>query len=188
MTFTWIPFYKELAQELLQYRDNRQPIIDWIYDNLHGYIGHLKDDSDGHRVSDLDPFSVFAIFNRSITDNRQKDICAKFKEFVGLSAAVPDDFNGIPVMNTKRTNFMAFADRREDGDINRLWDVFADAVSDKDIADSYDALSNQFLIKFNLTIGLFWIRPDRFLPLDGNCQAYLKSLGINFDSRFFPAV
>ena len=58
MTFTWIPFYKELAQKLLQYRDNRQPLIDWIYDNLQGYIGHLKDDSDGRRVADIDPFSL----------------------------------------------------------------------------------------------------------------------------------
>ena len=49
MTFTWIPFYKELAQKLLHYRDNRKPLIDWIYYNLQGYIGHLKDDTDGRR-------------------------------------------------------------------------------------------------------------------------------------------
>ena len=185
MTFTWIPFYKELAQKLLQYRDNRTPLVDWIYANLQGYVFHLKDMSDGRPVPDIDPFTVFAIFNRGISDEKRKDICSKFKEFLGISAAIPEDFNGIPVMNTQRTNFMAFADRREEGDIERLWNVFIDAVNDNDIAASYDALNGQFLIKFNLTIGLFWIRPDRFLPLDGNCQKLMKSLGIVFDNRSF---
>ncbi len=68
-----------------------------------------------------------------------------------------------------------------------MWNVFEDAVLGKDIEKSYDALSNQGLIKFNITIGLFWIRPDNFLPLDGNCQDLLESLGIKFDrTKFLP--
>ena len=41
------------------------------------------------------------------------------------------------------------------------------------------------LIKYNLTIGLFWIRPDRFLPLDSRSQKSLKDLGITFDNTQF---
>lgn len=185
MAYTWIPFYKELAQKLLQFKNDRKPLIDWIYNNLDGYINHLKDDPEGKRVADIDPFTVYAIFNRGITHDKRIDICQKFKRYLNLTADVPKDFDGIPVMNTQRTNFMAFAERRKHGDIDRLWNVFTDAVLGRDIEDSYNALNGQFLIKYNLTMGLFWIRPDKYMPLDGTSQSMLKTLGITFDNTKF---
>lgn len=185
MAYTWIPFYKELAQKLLQFRNDRKPLIDWIYNNLEGYINHLKDDPEGTRVADIDPFTVYAIFNRGITHDKRIDICQKFKRYLNLTADVPKDFDGIPVMNTQRTNFMAFAERRKRGDIDRLWNVFTDAVLGRDIEESYNALKGQYLIKYNLTMGLFWIRPDKYMPLDGTSQSLLKTLGITFDNTKF---
>ena len=188
MTFTWIPFYKEFAQKLVQFRSNRKLLVDWIYANLDSsYIKHLKDAPDGRRVPDVDPFTVMAIFNRGITDDKRIDICTRFKEYLRITAPAPQDFNGIPVMNTQRSNFMGFEADRENEDIDRLWNVFEDAVLDKDIKASYNALSHQYLIKFNITIGLFWIRPDKYLPLDGNSQTLLNSLDVSFDkSKFLP--
>lgn len=187
MSFTWIPFYKKCAKELLRFRNDRTSLINWIYNNLQGYINHFKDDSEGSPMPDVDPFTVFAIFNRGITEDKRKDICNKFKEFLGISASIPDDFDGIPVMNTQKSNFIFFAKKRKEGDIERLWQVFEDAVCGNDIAKSYDALSNQGLIKFSITIGLYWICPDKFLPLDSFCQNFLVSLGITFDrTKFLP--
>ena len=122
MAYTWIPFYKELSQKLLQFRNDRQPLIDWIYSNINSeYIKHLKDAPDGRHVADIDPFTVYAIFNRGIAHDKRIEICQTFKDYHKISSSVPEDFYGIPVMNTQRTNFMAFAERREDGDIERLW-------------------------------------------------------------------
>lgn len=185
MAYTWIPFYKEFALKLFRFSRNRTPLVNWIYDNLQGYINHLKDAPDGRRVPDVDPFTVFAIFNRGITDERRIDICKKFKSFLDISASVPQDFDGIPIMNAKQSNFMAFADRREKGDLERLWNVFEGAVLGKDIEKEYNALENQYLIKYNLTCALFWIRPDLYLPLDSRSQTMLFSLGIIFDNRKF---
>ena len=188
MAYTWIPFYKELSQKLLQFRNDRRPLIDWIYSSIKGeYIKHLKDAPDGRRVADIDPFTVYAIFNRGITDDKRIEICTQFKSFLKISSPVPQDFDAIPIMNAKQSNFMAFADRRKDGDLERLWNVFELAVLNKNIEDAYNALSHQYLIKFNLTFGLFWIRPDRYLPLDGNSKDLLESLGIKFDrTKFLP--
>lgn len=186
MAYTWIPFYKEFAQKLLQFRNDRQPLINWIYSNIKSeYIKHLKDAPDGRRVVDIDPFTVYAIFNRGIAHDKRIEICQMFKNYLDISAPVPKDFDGIPVMNAQRSNFMAFADRREEGDIERLWNVFEDAVQDKDIEDSYNALQFQFLVKFNLTVGLFWIRPDLYMPLDSRSQNMLASIGITFDNTKF---
>ena len=32
--FTWIPFYQELAKALLEYKDDRRPLVEWIYKEL----------------------------------------------------------------------------------------------------------------------------------------------------------
>lgn len=187
MAYTWIPFYKELSQKLLQFRNDRTPLVNWIYENLDGYINHLKDNTHGKRVPDIDPFTVYSIFNRGITQDKRIDICNKFKYFLKVESPAPQDFDGIPVMNAKQSNFMAFEDRRRDGDLERLWNLFEDAVLDRSIKNSYDVLANQYLIKFNITFGLFWIRPDKYLPLDGNSKDLLDSLGISFDrTKFLP--
>lgn len=183
MAFTWIPFYKELAQKLLKFRNDRAPLIEWIYGNLDGFIGHLKDAPDGRRVADIDPFSVYSIFNRGLKDDNRVSVCSKVKDFLGISAPLPSDFNGIPIVNAMQSNFIAFEDRRKNGDVERLWQVFEAAVKDEPIQEKYDALKDQYLIKYNLTIGLFWVRPDKFLPLDGNCRRYLKTIGISVANK-----
>lgn len=185
MAYTWIPFYKELAQKLFRFSRNRTPLVDWIYGNLQGYINHLKDAPDGRRVPDIDPFTVLAIINRGITHDKKREICKKFKNYLNISAEVPQDFNGVVEMNSKRSNFIAFEDKRKEGDIDRLWKVFEDAVLGHDIEESYNALEHQFLIKYNLTFALFWVRPDLYLPLDSNSQKLLFSLGITFDNTKF---
>ncbi len=188
MKYTWIPFYIEFGQKLLKYRNNRTPLVNWIYDNIDGsLIKHFKDAPDGRRVPDTDPFTVMAIVNRGITWGKKITLCKQFKSFLEISAPVPQDFSGVPEMNNMLSNFMAFEDDREDGDIERLWNLFECAVLNKDIEEAYNALKNQYLIKYNITMGLFWIRPDKYLALDGNNKAKLVSLGIaSFDGRFVP--
>ena len=188
MTFTWIPFYKELSQKLLQFRNDRRPLVDWIYGNIDGsLIKHFKDAPDGRHIPDTDPFTVMAIINRGIAYNKKVKLCKQFKTFLEISEPVPQDFNGVPEMNSQKTNFMAFEDKRKDGDIEKLWKVFEGAVLDEDIEDAYNNLNGQYLIKYNITMGLFWIRPDKFLALDGNNKEKLISLGIaSFDGKFVP--
>lgn len=184
MSFTWIPFYKELAQKLLKYKSDRANLINWIYANLdNNFLKHLKDNKEGKRVPDIDPFTVFALFNRGTRPEKRTEFCTQFRSFLNITAHVPQDYDGIPVMNAEQSNFMAFEDRRKEGDIERLWAVFEAAVTDNDIQKEYDALSNQYLIRFNLTMGLFWIRPDKYLPLDGNSRDLLATLGIKIDDK-----
>ena len=179
MTFSWIPFFMEFAKKLLKYRENRTPLVNWIYDNIDGsLIKHFKDGTDGRRVSDTDPFTVMAIINRGITYNKKFELCKQFKSFLDISASVPQDFTGVPEMNNQRSNFIGFEEDRVESDIDRLWELFECAVLDKDIEDAYNALNGQFLIKYNITMGLFWIRPDRFLAFDGNNRKKLETLGI----------
>ena len=88
MQYTWIPFYKEFGQKLLKFRNNRTPLVNWIYDNLDAYVSHLKVGPDKLRLPDIDPFSVMAIINRSITWEKKVIICKQFRDFFNISALV----------------------------------------------------------------------------------------------------
>jgi 5-methylcytosine-specific restriction protein B len=72
--FTWIPFFKELAQKLLSYKDRQPELIDFL-EELRDQKGLLiiptKDiDSAGEeiRLNEIDLFTFFATFNRGIKD------------------------------------------------------------------------------------------------------------------------
>ena len=185
--FVWIPFFMEMANKLLRYRNERTPLVNWIYNNLQGYVNHLKDNPDGRPLPDIDPFTVYGIINRAITYEKKIDICTKLKGFLGISAPVPQVFYGVPEMNNQLSAFIGYGHNRKDGDIDRLWNLFEDTVLGRDIEKSYDTLNGQFLIKYIITMGLFWIRPDRFLALDGNNRKKLTQLGIaTFKHGFVP--
>ena len=64
--FTWVEFYKELADKLLEFKDRRKELLEKLKSLDKGWIHHLRDKETGKwKFSELDPFSVFAIFNRS---------------------------------------------------------------------------------------------------------------------------
>ena len=57
--YTWIPFYSELAEKLLEYKAKRNALISFIFaeNGLLDYSNylHLKDKT--QKINDIDPFS-----------------------------------------------------------------------------------------------------------------------------------
>lgn len=179
--FSWIPFYSELAKALLAYKDDRKPLVDFVYSELSqvgerslvDYI-HMED---GSKVKDIDPFSVFAIFNRSLKLENRIGFLQKFKERFGLQSAVPRDFDGIPTVNSQRAFFFNWADKNAES-IRQFWELFEEVVQEKDISQIFDQMVNKTISQYSLTMILYWIAPNRFLNLDGRNRAYLNTLGL----------
>lgn len=180
MAYTWIPFYKELAQKLLQFKNDRKPLVDFIYSELStvgskslvDYI-HMED---GSKVKDIDPFSVFAIFNRSLKRENKVGFLQKFKDRFNLKTDIPSDFDGIPTVNSQRAFFFNWAEKNAES-IRQFWDLFESVVLEKDISIIFDRMVNKTVSQYSLTMILYWIAPDRFLNLDGRNRSYLSVLG-----------
>ena len=106
MELEWIPLYTELAQALLSCKNNRKPLVEWIYSDV-SQVGenslveylHMRD---GSKITDIDPFSVFAIFNRPLRPINRVAMLQLFKKRFSLKSEVPTDFNGIPTVNSQR--------------------------------------------------------------------------------------
>ena len=75
--FTWVNFYMEFADKLLEYKNNRKELIDKIYklfDEIEIKLAILDRDGKGNsiRARDIDPFTVFCSFNKQINwDNKR---------------------------------------------------------------------------------------------------------------------
>ena len=182
MRFTWIPFYKEFAKKLLQFKSDRKSLLERIYANRSELWASYLHDEGGNEdlFDDIDPFTTFGIFNRGISNNKRIQVARLFKSLLGISADVPSDFDGIPVLNNQKSHFFGFRSDRGNDDIQNLWDLFEKVVTNDDFQKEYNKVIQQYIIKFNITMGLFWIRPENFLALDSKNREYLKECyGVN---------
>ena len=113
--FTWPPLYEELAKALLRYKEDRTELVKWIYDDLgkvtgadgQSLVAYLKQ-KDGSKILDIDPFSVFAIFNRNTSWGNRTELLNHFKKKLGLTLDIPTDFNGIPTVDARRSFFFSW--------------------------------------------------------------------------------
>ena len=186
MSFTWIPFYKEFAHKLLEYKNRRQELVETIYsvldntqnDSGTSVVNYFKKDKD-ERLTDTDPFSVFAIFNRTSNVKVRRECVTILKECFHISATVPSDFDGIPVLNAQKSIFVYQNGKTVEQDNLLLWNLFEKAVNHEDFGQEYDEALKIKGVNNNLSMGLFWICPDRFLALDSQNRAFIeKELGL----------
>ncbi len=191
--FLWTRFYEVIADKLLLYRDKRDELIKGIHsiaskvEGLSNLQDQFQDGSTGP-LKDICPFTAMGIFNRGITDVNRKNIATELATFLGVEEVVPDSFEGIPILNNQKSWFFGFDNKRKSDDIDALWEIFARAItfSDSDDADiradfisAYDNATERFGVGWNLTMGLYWVRPWNFPTLDGQSQRYIsKKLNI----------
>lgn len=175
MQFEWINFYSEFATKLLEFKNNRAELIADIqsaYSAINMKLPKLeREDS----IIDIDPFTVFGLFNKGITNANRIAILESFATVFNIKSKVPNNFDGIPVLNNLKAIYYGFKDDRQAADINNLWGLYESAINlaEKDDAANreiftkwYDTVHNQLGIRWNITMGLYWIRPYEFINLD----------------------
>lgn len=187
MSFTWVPFYKELAQKVVAYQDRSKELADLIVEVLQEQMGEkgadwLRDkNAQGTKepLDAIDPFTFFATFNRRITQENRIGILTALKQRMQVSATVPSDFDGIPVMENRKSMFFPYATTRKPEDIRNLWKLAVLSVvkPPMDIpSDLFDVCVRIEQVSLpKLTIGLFWFNPDQYLAVDSLMRGYLEN-------------
>lgn len=120
MQFEWINFYSEFATKLLEFKNNRAELIVDIqsaYSAINMKLPKLeREDS----IIDIDPFSVFGLFNKGITNANRIAILESFATVFNIKSKVPNNFDGIPVLNNLKATYYGFKDDRQVADIDNL--------------------------------------------------------------------
>jgi len=184
--YEWEPFYEELAEVVVGFRDRQSDLI--------RLLGAIRDRGlpmiklsdigpDGpHPLTEIDPFTFFASFNRSITDAKRIQIIGAIREALNVGAPAPSTFEGIPVLNNQKSWYFGYHRGRDPRHIPTLWDL-AEAVvkqlPDGDVGPSFDhCLDTKGIGLGMLTIGLFVLRPKQYLPCDRRTRHHLDTHGI----------
>ena len=182
MQFEWINFYSEFATKLLEFKDNRAELIADIqsaYSAINMKLPKLESEDS---IIDIDPFTVFGLFNKGITNANRIAILESFATVFNIKSKVPDNFDGIPVLNNLKTTYYGFKDDRQAADIDNLWGLYESAINlaEKDDAANreiftkwYDTVHDQLGIRWNITMGLYWIRPYEFINLDSRNRWFI---------------
>lgn len=179
----WFAFFNELAFCLQGYKYNRQGLNEKLEEVLKTVVAKK---SPRQRINiksfTWDPFSIFSLFNKS-------DMCLKsrlnyaeaLKLVFGLNSELPNNLKSVAVVCNQRP---FFSENQNSKDIDYLWELFELALSygsDKEIELRLaDYFKLSIYIKGNaiskLSLGLFWVNPQKFLSLDSRTLSYLKGL------------
>ena len=186
--FDWVEYYKEFARILLSYRNSRQALIEKIREVFATTAISLPTLEKDNKIVDIDPFTVFGLFNKKLTDSNRISILQAIAELFEVKARVPASFNSIPVLNPQNSTFYYFEGERSENDIDDLWAFYEEALeyAEKPTPENRDILSRSFdkaiTKKGNgnskITMGLFWIAPDSFLNLDQRNTWYIYESGM----------
>lgn len=184
--FQWTEFYMELASALLPYKNNRSELIAKLKTIFADAGMNFPFKERGKEVyEDICPFTVFGSFNKGITNANRIALLEQFAKQFSIKAAVPTEFDGIPVVMNLSAWFFAYKENRGEHDIDNLWDLLEKAIaySDEVSTDNknafiavYDTVIKQKMIKWNITMGLYWARPYTFINLDSTNRAFITDV------------
>ncbi len=184
--FQWTEFYMELASALLPYKNNRSDLIAKLKTIFADAGMNFPFKERGKEVyDDICPFTVFGSFNKGITNANRIALLEQFAKKFSIKAAVPTEFDGIPVVMNLSAWFFAYKENRGEHDIDNLWDLLEKAIAYSDEASTdnknafiaaYDTVIKQKKIKWNITMGLYWARPYTFINLDSTNRAFITDV------------
>lgn len=190
--FSWVAFYSELADKIAPFRDNRDELLGLIWTaadrssdrRLFKYLetDHRRDGSFGS-ITDIDPYTVFSPFNRGITAESRTRIADAYRTTFGVAAPTPTHFPGIPIVNNLNSWFINWEDRRGADEVPSLWDLFqaqleyADSQTESTRETLVSAFDGAVRVRGNtrqLSMGLYWMRPETFIALDQPNATFLQ--------------
>lgn len=184
--FQWTNFYMELATALLEYKNNRSELIGKLKTIFSDAGMNFPFKEKGKEIyEDICPFTIFGSFNKGITNANRIALLEQFAKQFSIKSAVPTEFDGIPVVMNLSAWFFAYKGNRGEHDIDNLWDLLEKAIAYSDEASAenknafiaaYDTVTKQRMIKWNITMGLYWVRPYTFINLDSTNRAFITDV------------
>ena len=181
--FSWIAIYKEIVEKIKDKQtEDLKNLLSSCEDCQTDYLKFKGKDE----FINLDLFSFFGSFNRDVKFENRMKVLRHLKIKLDLSANLPTDFNGIPTMNNQNSYFYWADNLEKADDLDKLNELFKIAISNdkQNLKEKFNqCLEIDGVGISKLTTGLFWINPDKFMPIAGPVQMYLKQKFPNFEYK-----
>jgi len=121
-SFSWLSFFEEMLSIICERYDKKSlcAVFHDIFGKGGGTIDQFPDGTSGP-LKEIDPLTFIAFFNRNNTLKKRVAFCQGAKRKFEMSANVPSDFEGIPVLRPENTWLFTYSQNRSPDDIDDLW-------------------------------------------------------------------
>lgn len=180
--FTWVETHKELTNYIKGKENSQAELIELLKS-----IGITPfNDKGGHddhdiELEEIDPFTFFCYIYK-YGPERRLSYLQKIAD--KLKIAIPKGESGIPSAQAQKVWLFPYKYKRTNNEVGRLWAFFHKAISNQITdADFKDVLKIHSTGATKLTEGLFYINPEKYLPINGPTKPYIKEV-LKLDPNF----
>jgi Cdc6-like AAA superfamily ATPase len=180
--FSWVETHQKITQYLSTKENSQQDLIDLLKSVGIGPFND-KAGSGEHDIEldEIDPFTFYCYIYKYGTKRRLKylqDIATN------LNIEKPSGESGIPSAQAQKVWLFPYKYERNNNEVSRLWNLFnkelKGEITDQDFSD---ALLIRSTGKTKLTEALFYIKPEKYLPINGPTKPYIKEV-LGIDPKF----
>lgn len=177
--YTWVDTHKAIAEKLLEYEGNQDYLIQILKDSGESVLKDIDDDEVEIELKEIDPFTFFCYLYKYGVEKRLEQL-RKVAETLKIEP-LPEDESGIPSANAQKVWLFPWKKHRKNNEITRLWSFFKNANKGEITNEMLsDILKIKNTGRVKITEGLFYINPEKYLPINSQTIPYLdKVYGIN---------
>jgi len=181
--FSWVETHQKITQYISTKENSQQDLIDLLKSVGIGPFND-KAGSGQHDIelNEIDPFTFYCYIYKYGTKRRLKylqDIATN------LNIEKPSGESGIPSAQAQKVWLFPYKYERNNNEVSRLWHLFnkelKGEITDQDFSD---ALLIRSTGKTKLTEALFYINPEKYLPINGPTKPYIKEV-LGIDPKFY---
>lgn len=175
--YDWVPFYEEMADKLVNYRDKQVLLIKILQDSgVNGLIDQNPKDK-AVALTEIDPFTFVALLNKQ-SHRKRTALLKNIKPRLNIDANVPEGFFGIPTADPRQAWLFPYRFERDGNDVSKLWDLFEEVQKKEKISEEVFASARavKFAGRAKLTQAIFRVAPKKYFPIDGQTVGYLAGL------------
>jgi len=172
--FSWIDTHNKIVHYLLTTEHDQKSLIDLL--KSVGITPFNDRDINGNtfELDEIDPFTFFFYIYKYGSVRRLKNLQEISKK---LGIEIPTDDYGLPFANPQKVWFFPYKNSRNNNEVARLWAFFKNAVNDTISNESFaDILNIKNVGRSKITEALFYINPDKYLPINSPVKEYLKNI------------
>lgn len=180
--FSWVETHKQIAHFLYTKENSQKELIE-ILKSVG--IGPFNDQATKGvhdiELEEIDPFTFFCYIYKYGPEKRLKYLQEISKK---INVSFPSGESGIPSAQAQQVWLFPYKYYRKNNEVARLWNFFKKAVDNKlTNSDFQDVLQISSTGKTKLTEALFYINPEKYLPINGPTKPYIKEV-LEIDPQF----
>lgn len=179
--YTWVKTHKGIVQYLSDKENSQQELIDLLKSvGITPFNDKSKEGEHDIELKEIDPFTFFCYIHK-YGAKRALGFLKQIAELLGLEK--PTTVNGIPSAQPQRVWLFPPEYMRVNNEVPRLWNLFKKELkADVDNDTFADVLKIKNVGRAKLTEALFYIKPEKYLPINGPTKPYIKEeLGIDVE-------